>query len=89
MNGSPRAFVEVWVYAALHFSSSLTGRAHGEESTNDRFIYISAGLVWIAAVMVGSPMLFVQQLEVSGATKNADKGTESSHINGLIETTAS
>lgn len=25
------------------------------------------GLVWIASVIVGSPMLFVQQLEVSGA----------------------
>lgn len=25
-----------------------------------------AGLVWIASVIVGSPMLFVQQLEVSG-----------------------
>lgn len=61
----------------------------GKNPLMTRFIYISAGLVWIAAVMVGSPMLFVQQLEVSGATKNADKGTESSHINGLIEITAS
>lgn len=29
-----------------------------------------AGLVWIASVIVGSPMLFVQQLEVSGALQS-------------------
>lgn len=28
------------------------------------YIY-TTGLVWIAAVVVGSPMLFVQQLDVS------------------------
>lgn len=38
-----------------------------------RFIYIYVGLVWIAAVMVGSPMLFVQQLEVSAVTKELIK----------------
>uniref|UniRef100_G3NCG7 Pyroglutamylated RFamide peptide receptor n=1 Tax=Gasterosteus aculeatus TaxID=69293 RepID=G3NCG7_GASAC len=31
--------------------------------------YNMLGLVWTASVIVGSPMLFVQQLEVSGATQ--------------------
>ncbi|XP_016144433.1 pyroglutamylated RFamide peptide receptor-like [Sinocyclocheilus grahami] len=37
--------------------------------------YKMLGLVWIAAVMVGSPMLFVQQLEANELEKNYDEVT--------------
>lgn len=43
----------------------------------------AAGVVWLASVIVGSPMLFVQQLEVSDR-RGATESLQSAPSHGLV-----
>lgn len=43
----------------------------------------AAGVVWLASVIVGSPMLFVQQLEVSDR-RRATESLQSARSHGLV-----